>query len=143
MVSRIGIVYPLLPEHLQRIFDGKDVFCKFFPGLGKPKIHVGDKVLFYSSGGDYEIRGEATISSLEYSALDQTVRKYEKRLFITPKELNRYAAKRKRPPGKKLMVIVMREIRKYPKPYRLEKPIPMSGIILTEGMYERITSVAK
>lgn len=136
MNQRRGIIYPLLPEHIERIFDRKDVFCKF-TATGS-KTTKGHKLLFYSSRGNFEIRGEATVDDVEYLTPDEAIRKYGKRLFITPEEMNSYCAKRDRPPDKKLLVMVLQKIREYPKPHKLEKPIPMSGMVLTDTMYKKI-----
>lgn len=58
-----------------------------------------------------------------------------------PEELNSYIAKRNRRSDKKLVVMVLEQIREYKKPFKLEKPISMSGRVLTDKMYKKITSL--
>lgn len=137
-----GIIYPIMKEHFERLESGKDVFCKFV-GSGNPKVKIGDKILFYRSGGSKEIVGEATITEMEYLAPDAAASKYGDRLFITKDELKRYVDQRDRPEGKKLLVFVLKDVRKYRKPFKMEKPITMAGLTVTKKVYKGITSRAE
>ncbi len=147
MEPRIGRIYPVLPMHLERIFAGKDVFCKFIgtgpKGKGRTRISAGEQILFYSSRGLCEIVGEAKIGSLEYLTPEETVGKYRERLFITPDELAIYASRRNRAPNSHLLVVVLKQIRKYRKRYKLDRPITMSGMDVTREKYHEIVSKIK
>lgn len=137
----IGRIFPILPKHLERIFAGKNVFCKFV-GKGRPRLSPEMKILFYSSRGTYEVVGEATIDSLEYLSPQEVMQKYGSRLFISAEELDGYTRKRSRPPNKELMVAVLKQIRRYKKPYKLKKPVTMAGLSLTDKVYREIVSQA-
>jgi hypothetical protein len=126
-------IYPFLLDHIERIFVGKDVVCKYV-GRGQPSIDKGSKLLFYGSGGRFEIIGEGTIDSAEFLTPAETISKYGMRLFISQKELDEY--KGVRPPERKLFVLVLRKIRKYSKPIKLGKPVTMSGQTITKETYE-------
>lgn len=141
MSKIVGRIFPVLPQHLERIFAGRNVFCKFI-GKGKPKLTPGMKILFYSSRGDRQVIGEATINSLEYLVAQEILRKYGDRLFITAEELNNYFRKRNRPADKELLVVILKQIKMYKKPYKLKKPLTMAGLNLTDKLYKEILSQA-
>jgi len=96
----VGIIYPVLEAYLYSLLSDKNVFCKFV-GRCNPKVQVGDRVLFYCSGGSREAVGEATIIEMEYPEPNAVLPKNGDRLFITKDELTRYVSQRDRPEGKK------------------------------------------
>lgn len=137
--SKEATIYPLLPEHIERMFRGKDVFCKY-TGRGNPRIKEGSKLLFYASGSRFEICGEATIRTIEFLTPEETVGKYEKRLFITREELDNYRNQRDRPPEKKLMVLGLFGVKRYDKPRRTLKAVTMAGQTLSKSEYKELLS---
>lgn len=52
-INTMGIVFPFLPEHVNRFFnDGKTVFVKFYGKERIPiRLHVGSTLFFYKSEG--------------------------------------------------------------------------------------------
>jgi len=66
---------------------------------------VEDKLLFYESGGQFRVVGEATIRTIEFLTPEEVIAKYGDRLFITKDELDNYRKLRCRPPDRKLMVL--------------------------------------
>ncbi len=137
--SKEAVIYPLLPKHIERIFKGKDVFCKYI-GRGTPSINQGSKLLFYASGSRFEILGEATISNIEFLTPEETIKKYEERLFISKEELDNYRNQRDRPSEKKLMVLTLSNIKKYDSPLRTAKTVTMAGQTLSKTEYKKLFS---
>jgi len=136
---KAAVIYPLLPQHIERIFQGKDVFCKYV-GKGTPSIKEGSKLLYYASGSQFEILGEATIKTIEFITPKEIITKYEKRLFITREELDNYRRLRSRPLEKKLMVLSLSNIKKYDKPRKTSKAVTMVGQTLSKTEYKEMLS---
>ena len=134
-----AMIYPLLPEHIERIFEGRDVFCKYV-GKGRPRIGEGSKLLFYALGGRFEVLGEAIVQVIEFLTPKEAATKYEGRLFIANEELEDYRKKEGRPPGKKLLVLRLTNVKKYDKPHKLSKTVTMAGQTLTETEYRKLLS---
>ena len=132
-------IYPLLPKHIERIFEGRDVFCKYV-GKGRPRIGEGSKILFYASGGRFEVLGEAIVQVIEFLTPKEAAAKYEERLFITNEELENYRKQRGRPPGKKLLVLRLTNVIRYDKPHKLSKAVTMAGQTLTDIEYRKLLS---
>jgi len=136
---KMAVIYPLLPEHIERIFRGKDVFCKYV-GKGAPSIKEGSKLIFYASGSRFEALGEATIKTIEFLTPEEIITKYENRLFITKEELDNYRNQRNRPPEKKLMVLSLSNIKKYDRPRKTSKTVTMAGQTLSKTEYKKLLS---
>ena len=135
----IYLIYPILPEHIERIFQGKDVFCKYI-GKGTPRLKVGSKLLFYASRNQYEVLGDAIIIAIESLMPDKIIFKYEDRLFITKEELDNYRIQRDRPADRKLMVLILSNIKKYDRPHRMLKRVSMAGQTLSKEEYKKLLS---
>lgn len=133
------MIYPLLHEHIERIFQGKDVFCKYV-GKGNPGLKVGDKLLFYESRGQSRVVGEATIGTIEFLTPEEVIAKYGDRLFITKEELDNYRKLRCRPLDKRLMVLSLYNTRRYKEPFRTSKPVTMAGQTLSKEEYKMMLS---
>ena len=133
---KYAVIYPLLPEHISRILNGKSVFCKY---IGKPqrlRIREGTILIFYSSGGSHEIVGEAEVTKVEFCSVEETLEKYRKGLFLTEEELMAYSGRFLRPRDEPLLVMSLRGAHEYSVPIRLPKPVTMSGMTLTEDQYK-------
>jgi hypothetical protein len=141
--SIVAVIYPLLPKHLDRIFDGKDIFCKY-QGRGKCRLEIGNRLMFYASGR-HEITGQGEITNIESLKPDKLISKYRDRLFITKEELEDYRGTRSS--DRELLVLTLSNIRRLDTPLKPLKPITMSGWTLSQSEYDaqlssRIISIA-
>lgn len=127
----IGIIYPILHDHCQRLLEGgKDVFVKFVsrrPSMLRP----GSRLFFYESGGKKEIVGEAKIVEVTDGTLEEVLRKFSDRLFLTREELERYAGERR---TKKMLVCVISDVKRYSTPLKLGRSLTMAGQYMTKRM---------
>jgi|SRR3989344_5495476 len=129
----IGIIYPLPKEIIENMFNKKrDVFVKFttHEPTRKTEIRIrkGIKLYFYQSGSEKTIVADATIINFEYLYIDEILRKFKSKLIIPEIELAQYAFGRE---GKKLLVIHLKDSRKYKTPIKMIKPITMAGQYVT------------
>jgi hypothetical protein len=128
-----AMIYPLLRGHINRIFQGKDVFCKY-TGQRTFRINSGTKILFYASGSGRQILGEGLVDSREQLTPDELLGKYANRVFISRDELEKYRGERSR--DLKLLVLRLRDIRKFDYPKVLSVHMTMTGMQLSKGQYE-------
>lgn len=132
---RYAVILPFRRNHIQRIFHGRDVICKFV-GRRRVKIGEGSQLLFYASGGGREIVGEATIKTTEYLSPDDAIGKHGKRLFLSPKELLAY--KGNRIGQSNLLVLGLEDLKKFKRVVRLGKALTMAGQTLNIEEYSKI-----
>ena len=125
-------IYPVLRDHIDNLFEGKDVFCKY-TGQKNVGIGAGTKILLYASASGRKVRGEGTVIKVEYLTPQQAISQYSQRLFISPKELDEYRGLRS--PDIKLLVMMLENIKKYAEPIVLEKPLTMTGQKLSKKQY--------
>jgi hypothetical protein len=130
-----AVIYPILPHHLRRLYEGKDVFCKY-AGKGRPNVAAGSKLIFYLSGGAKQLVGEAIIREVLFMTPDEILRRFGGRLFITAEELDRYRGDR--PKDRKLLVLVLSNIMPYEKPLKPPKVVTMAGCVLSEDEYRKL-----
>src|SRR5665811_381251 len=103
--SPFAVIYPL-PSHLAfRILqDKKSVFVKYpTHEMISPKLASCKKLLFYISGSNKEIAGEAEITSIRMMTISEVVLAHSSNLFLTEEELREYSNGRD---SKKMMVFV-------------------------------------
>lgn len=136
----VGIIFPFLPRHAERLLDGgKDVFVKYLAHGNMAGLKLGNKIVFYASGGSRQIVGEARIGQIEFLTPDQLLEKYEDRLFITREELRQYTTRQPgRTSSKPLFVGILKTIKKYTMPVLCQMPITMAGMTLTRDVYRSI-----
>lgn len=133
--SPFALIYPL-PSHLaSRILqDKKSVFVKYpTHEMISPKLASCKKLLFYISGSNKEIAGEADIVSINLMTLSGVVSVYSTSLFLTEDELREYSGGRD---NKKLMVFVLASITKYPEAKCLGRRITMVGEYMSKEEYD-------
>lgn len=132
--NTIGIIFPVLPEHLGRFFERqKRVFVKFVGREVVPRsLQSGSKLFFYESRSNKEIVGEARIVEITIGTVEEMLAKHGEDLFLTRIELEEYAADRK---AKRMLVLVLEDAKKYAVPLRLDKSITMAGQYMTKSMY--------
>ena len=131
----VGAVFPL-PSHLvDRIFkDGRNVFLK--PPTVYKDLKKGSKILFYASGEIREIIGEGTAESVELLKPEEAIKKYGKKLFLDPNEINEYLRGKRR--ASKVLVIVLKDLKRYRRGYKPKRFITVAGKKLTESEYKEI-----
>jgi hypothetical protein len=136
-IETLGIIFPFLPEHVNRFFnDGKTVFVKFYGKGSTPiRLHVGSTLFFYESRGSKRIVGEAEIREISSRTADKVVAEYGDSLFLTQKELDEYANQRS---GRKMLVLVLKDVRLYKTPLRLRKSVTMAGQYMTKLMFDEL-----
>lgn len=138
--SPFAVIYPL-PSHLAfRILqDKKSVFVKYpTHEMISPKLASCKKLLFYISGSNKEIAGEAEITSIRLMTISEVVLAHSSNLFLTEEELREYSNGR----DKKMMVFVLSRITRYPEPKSLGHGITMIGEYSSEEEYEALVDDA-
>ncbi|GAB6103211.1 DUF365 domain-containing protein [Thermococcus atlanticus] len=137
----VGATFPVPRWFLERILnEGKTVFVK----PSTLRVKPGMKVVFYASRESQAWLGEAEVESVEFlENVEEILKKYEKELFLTPKELREYDRERakwhsrgRRP--RPWMVLRLKNIRKYPKPVKPQRFIAVSGRYIKEREYREI-----
>jgi hypothetical protein len=133
----VGIIFPLLPEHIRRFFDGrKRVFVKFLSRQTIPtRVEPNSRMFFYRSRNNREVMGEAKIVEAASGTLEEVLSKFGEELFLTPTELELYVGRRK---SKKMLVLVLEDVREYAIPLRLDKSVTMAGKYMTESMLKNL-----
>ncbi|MEM0268770.1 MAG: DUF365 domain-containing protein [Candidatus Korarchaeum sp.] len=139
-MSVIGAIFPIPSRLLDRIFkEGRNVFLK--PPTIYRELREGSKILFYASGELREIVGEGTAERLELLRPDEAVRKYGGKLFLDPEEVSDYLRGKRR--ASKVLVIVLKDLRRYKKGYKPKRFVTVAGKKLTEAEYREIVRVAE
>jgi len=137
----VGVTFPVPKWFLDRILDeGKTIFVK----PSTLRVKPGMKVVLYASREGQAWLGEAEVESVEFvNSVEEIIKKYERELFLTPKELREYERERqkwhsrgRRP--RPWMVLRLRNIRKYPKPVKPPRFIAVSGRYIKEREYREI-----
>jgi len=141
----VGATFPVPRNYLDRILnEGKNVFVK----PATLRIRPGMKIIFYASREDQGFHGEAEVESVEYfTSVGEIIKKYKDGLFLTPEELRRYERDRARwhSRGRKprpWMVVVLKNIRKYPNIVKPKRFIAVSGRYVRESEYKEILKKA-
>ena len=140
--SNEAVIYPILPQHVDRLFRGKDVFCKYV-GRKAPNIAAGGRLIFYRSGGTRQLVGEAKIKDVRLMTPDLILGEFRDRLFITADELEQYRLRGDRPTERKLLVLLLSEIKKYRTPLKAPKVVTMAGCVLSRAEYGRLMKAQK
>ena len=141
----VGVTFPVPKQFLDRILEGgKRVFVK----PSTLRVQPGMKVVFYASREGHAWLGEAEVESVEFfNSVEEIITKYEKELFLTPKELREYERERqkwhsrgRRP--RPWMVLRLKNIKKYLKPVKPPRFIAVSGRYIKEDEYRGILKKA-
>ena len=134
---KYAVAYPFLRNHIENIFNGKNVVCKY-AGRGKPNLVEGSKVLFYASGGGFEVLGEGAIRRIEFLTPLEILTNYRSRLFISSADLEGYRGNR--PVDKKLLVLTLTSVRRFSIPIKMTKYVTMAGQMFDKSQYEAIAT---
>jgi len=137
----VGVIFPLVREHLQRFFEGqKRVFVKFLGRNVPPrKLQTGSRLFFYESRGGKEVVGEARIVEVGSGTVDEVLARFGNDLFLTRPELEEYAGSRI---GNKMLVLVLEDVKRYAVPLRLDKSVTMAGQYMTKRMLKSLRANA-
>ena len=133
----VGVTYPIPKQFMDRFFkEGKDVFVK--PATVWKQLKPGMKFVFYQSHEDTGFVGEAKIKRiLLVENPMQFFETYGDRIFLTKDELKEYIRSQERwgrgPRKRRLwMAIELEEIKKYDKPIKPKRFVPVGGQYLRE-----------
>ncbi|MCJ7615265.1 MAG: DUF365 domain-containing protein [Desulfobacterales bacterium] len=130
-----AVIYPL-PSHLafRILHDKKTVFVKYpTHEVISPRLASCKKLLFYISGSNKEIAGEADIISISLMTISEVVSAYSSSLFLTEYELREYSGGRY---SKKMMVFRLGKIIPYQEPKHLGHGLTMVGEYISEEEYD-------
>jgi hypothetical protein len=133
----VGIIFPFLPRHAERLLDdGKTVFVKFF-GKGRIplKLQPGSRLFPYESKGNKEIVGEAKILRVESISASDAMSVCGTSLFLTQSEFDDYVENRR---GKIMLALILEDAKRYQVPLKLNKSATMAGQYMTREMYRKI-----
>jgi len=129
----VGVTYPIPKQFMDRFFkEGKNVFIK--PATVWKELKPGMKFVFYQSREDQGFVGEAKIK--EIKLIDDPMKVFEMygdRVFLTKEELKEYVKSQERwgrkteKKRKKWLVIVLENIRRYDKPIKPKRFVPVGG----------------
>ncbi len=138
MSDVVGVTYPIPKQFMDRFFkEGKDVFVK--PATVWKELKPGMKFVFYQSHEDTGFVGEATIKRVVLSENPmQFFETHGERIFLTKDELKEYIKSQERwgrrdSKKKKLwMAIELEDIKKYDRPIKPKRFVPVGGQYLRE-----------
>ena len=135
--SVVGIIFPILPNHVKRFFEGrKRVFVKFFGAGVLPKeLQCGSRLFFYKSRNNKEVVGEARIVEVCSGTVEEVLTRFGDGLFLTRTELEEYAGNRR---TKQMLALVLEEPKRYEVPTRLDKSVTMAGLYMTKTMLKKL-----
>ena len=138
MAKIVGVAFPIPKKFIDRFFkEEKDVFIK--PATCFKELKPGMKFVFYQSHKDTGFVGEAKIKKIEL--IDDPMKVFEMygdRVFLTKEELKEYVksqerwGRKKEKKKKKWLVIELEDIRKYNKPIKPKRFVPVGGQYLKE-----------
>jgi len=134
----IGVIFPILPEHVSKLFNsGKDVFVKFT----SLSLENNFTIVFYVSG-EKKLIGEGKITNITRLDPNLAWARYNGRIFLNEEEYFQYVdispiSKNKRKMTE-ITVMELRNIRRYKKPIDSIEPVTSSGRYLTKQMLNNI-----
>lgn len=132
-----GIIYPVSEEHAMRVLkQGKSVFVKYTPHeVVSDRMASCKKLLFYISGGDMQVAGEAEIERIELLSKEEILERYSSALFLSKRELESYARSR----TKRLLAFMLTHPRLYRQGVQFDHYLTMNGEYIELSDYERLT----
>ena len=139
----VGAIFPILPEHVQKLFDrNRDVFVKF---NRLTKMRSGSMIVFYVSREKLLV-GEGKIENIEKLNPEVVWSRYKDRIFLGKEEYDSYikispisGEKRKM---RELTVFTLNKVKKYRNPFRSIYPVTSSGRYLTKEMVDEIRALS-
>jgi hypothetical protein len=139
----IGAIYPIPREFTNRLFDGNQVFVKYV-AHNTTRLEPRNKVVFYASHGPRALIGEGTIEKIEFLSPETVLAKYKTGLFLNETEFHRYVKKMpSRVRTKEMMVIILKKLKRYPRPIDYDRPMTMAGQCLGIEEYSALQKQRK
>ncbi len=131
-----AVIYPVPRTFTNNLFGSeKLVFLKYTPHETiSDNLKSCKKLLFYESKGEMKIVGEGNIEEIELLSVDKILEKHQENLHLSEKELKTYTHGR----TKKPVVFTLKNVHRYDKEIKLEKPITMRGKHVTKGEYRNM-----
>lgn len=141
----IGLVIPVSRELAERILEGaKDIIVKNLShppvDVSKHRLRSGMKLVLYVSHSARELAGEAEIHNIEFLSSTSVLAKYQSRLLLDKNEFRTYTIRPWRPPNMLLMVLTIKNPRRYPSGTRYPKTISLAGEYLKQTTYNNFGS---
>ena len=135
----IGVIYPIPAELAERLFEGNTrIFVKYV-AHNTTRLAPKHKVIFYASHGSKKLIGEGIIDKVEFLTPPKVLEKYKDQLFLTESELHAYIARSPlRSSSKEMLTLVLKKLKKFPKPIDYNKPITMAGQYLSAEEYSSL-----
>lgn len=140
MSEIVGIIVPIPKDLMDRILTEKrNVVVKYTNKNAYFKIREKNRVLFYESRGSKQIVGEGRIDGVYTLTPKEAWEKFGDKMFIDQKELEAYISRQpNRTPLKKMLVLVLYRLTRYPEPKKFKKSISMAGQYITKEEYEEL-----
>jgi len=135
----IGAIYPVQIKYIDRIFkQGRNVFAKYLR-TNTTQLLIGHKLVIYASHALKEIVGEGKIENIEFLTPDKAWQKHGDKIFLNREELHEYTTSQpKRTSAKEMLVLTLRELKKYEKGIKYSRPITMSGEYMKKTDYKSL-----
>jgi len=139
----VGAIFPVLPEHVQNLFDqGQDVFVKF---TKLTNLRTGSTIVFYVSR-EKVLAGEGKVKDIEKLNPEVAWSRYKDRIFLDKEEYNSYIEispiSREERKMRGLTVFTLNKVKRYKKPVRAIYPVTSSGRYLTKEMLDEIRKLS-
>jgi len=134
MAKIVGVAFPIPKQFMDRFFkEGKDVFIK--PATVFKELKPGMKFVLYQSHEDTGFVGEAKIKDIKL--IDDPMKVFEMygdRVFLIKEELKEYVKSQERwgRKKKKWLVIELEDVKRYDKPIKPKRFVPVGGQYIKE-----------
>jgi hypothetical protein len=134
-----AVIFPIPTELVDRLFRGNTkVFVKYV-AHNTTRLAPKHKVIFYASHGSKKLIGEGTIEKVEFLTPQKVLEKYKDQLFLNEAELDAYVKRSpSRSSSKEMLTLVLKKLKKFPKPIDYNKPITMAGQYLSAEEYSSL-----
>jgi hypothetical protein len=135
----VGTIYPIPSELAGRLFEGNaKVFVKYV-AHNTTRLAPKHKVIFYASHGSKKLIGEGIIEKVEFLTPQKVLEKYKDQLFLNEAELHAYVTRSPlRSSSKEMLTLVLKKLKKFPRPIDYTKPITMAGQYLSAKEYSSL-----
>jgi hypothetical protein len=134
-----GVIFPIPAKLVDRLFRGNTkVFVKYV-AHNTTRLAPKHKVIFYASHGSKKLIGEGIIEKVEFLTPQKVLEKYKDQLFLNESELHAYVTRSpSRSSSKEMLTLVLKKLKKFPKPIDYNKPITMAGQYLSAEEYSSL-----